>query len=198
MRVSDKSKILFLIILLLFTLGAGMFWMDYIGMINLSKYYSNYTKAPDELSVYASDDEPSLIALEEFEKEKEQLSERVEELDKRQAVIEEQEKQIAIELEKIDEIRKGLEVEKKRLNDEKTQYSGYQKNVVDLANKIVSMPPADSVAIMIKWDDPLIIDVLRQMDRNALQAGSQSITSYLISLMPKEKASRIMYLMTQI
>ncbi|MBN1500878.1 MAG: hypothetical protein JW982_12010 [Spirochaetes bacterium] len=198
MRVSDKSKIFFLIILLFFSAGAGLFWMDYIGIIDLAKYYSKYTKTDAELSVYASDDEPSLIALEEFEKQKEQFAERVEELDKRQAVIEEQEKEMALEFEKIEEIRKGLELEKKRLEDEKTQFDGYQKNVAVLAEKIVSMPPVDGVAIMIKWDDPLIIDVLRQMDRNAEQAGTQSITSYLISLMPKEKAARIMYLMTQI
>jgi flagellar protein FlbB len=60
------------------------------------------------------------------------------------------------------------------------------------------MPPDESVKIMINWEDPLIIDVLRQMDRDAEELGRQSITSYLITLMPKEKASRIMYLMTQL
>ncbi|HPB81225.1 MAG TPA: hypothetical protein PK200_04210 [Spirochaetota bacterium] len=52
--------------------------------------------------------------------------------------------------------------------------------------------------IMVKWEDSLIIDVLRQIDSNAEEAGRSSITSYLISLMPGNKASRIMYLMTQI
>ena len=60
------------------------------------------------------------------------------------------------------------------------------------------MPPNDSVKIMVNWEEPLIIDVLRQMDADAEAAGRVSITSYLITLMPKEKASRIMYLMTQL
>ena len=60
------------------------------------------------------------------------------------------------------------------------------------------MPPDESVKIMVNWEDPLIIDVLRQMDSDAEAAGRTSITSYLITLMPKEKASRIMYLMTQL
>ena len=48
------------------------------------------------------------------------------------------------------------------------------------------------------WEDPLIIDVLRQIDDDARREGRTSVTSYLISLMPKEKASHIMYLMTQL
>ena len=198
MRVSDKSKIFYLIILLFFSIGAGIFLIDFIDLIDISKYYYQIRGKSPEISVYANDDEPSLIALEEFEKQKQQLQQRIEELDKRQAIIEEREKELDIEFEKIDEMKKGIEVEQNKLKDEKNKYKDYIENIIDLASKISNMPPEDSVAIMVKWDDPLIIDVLRQMDRNAEDAGTQSITSYLISLMPKEKASRIMYLMTQI
>ncbi len=107
-------------------------------------------------------------------------------------------KEIEREQEKIEEKRQGLELERKKFEEEKNQYSGYRQNVIDLATKIQSMPPQDSVEIMVNWEEPLIIDVLRQMDDNAEEAGATSITSYLISLMPREKASRIMYLMTQL
>ena len=80
----------------------------------------------------------------------------------------------------------------------KKKYSGYKKNVKQLATKIKNMPPEDSVKIIVNWEEPLIIDVLRQMDQDAEDAGQVSITSYLITLMPKKKASRIMYLMTQL
>lgn len=198
MKVSDKSKVFYLIILLFFSIGAGIFWFDYINLIDVNQYIQKISgKEPDSV-LYASDDEPSLIQLQEFEKQKQLLQERTAELDRRQALLEEQEKSLETELEKIDEIKKGLELEKKKLEDEKNKYSEYQENVKDLANKIQNMPPEQAVQIMIQWDDPLIIDVLRQMDRNAEEAGTSSITSYLISLMPKEKAGRIMYLMTQI
>lgn len=197
MRVSEKSKIFYLIILILFSIAGGIFMMDYIDLIDVSKFYSNLKGSEPEMSIYADDDEPSLIALEEFEKQKEQLQQRIEELDKRQAILEEQEKELSSELEKIDEMRNGIELEKKKLVTEKNKDSGYNLNVMDLANKIVSMPPESSVEIMVKWDDPLIIDVIRQMDKNAADAGTQSITSYLLSLMPKERASRIMDLMTR-
>ncbi|HPW52650.1 MAG TPA: hypothetical protein PKV85_09835 [Spirochaetota bacterium] len=197
MQVSEKSKIIFLFLIIVFLLGVGVLWLDYMGLINLTKTASMFSK--DEASVlYADDDEPSLMKLEELEKNKEQLKERTEDLDRREALLLEQEKSSNADKDKIQEMRAGIELERKKLENEKNKYSGYKKNIVDLAQKIESMPPKEAVAIMINWDDPLIIDVLRQIDQNALDAGAMSVTSYLISLMPKEKASRVMYLMTQL
>ncbi|MBP8081988.1 MAG: hypothetical protein KAZ87_02175 [Spirochaetes bacterium] len=197
MQVSEKSKIIFLFLIIVFLLGVGVLWLDYMGLINLTKTASMFSK--EEASVlYADDDEPSLMKLEELEKNKEQLKERTEDLDRREALLLEQEKSSNADKEKIQEMRAGIELERKKLENEKNKYSGYKKNIVDLAQKIESMPPKEAVAIMINWDDPLIIDVLRQIDQNALDAGAMSVTSYLISLMPKEKASRVMYLMTQL
>ncbi len=47
-------------------------------------------------------------------------------------------------------------------------------------------------------EEPLIVDVLRRIDADAVEQGRRSISPYLISLMPRDKASRILYLMTQI
>jgi flagellar motility protein MotE (MotC chaperone) len=176
----------------------GFFWLDYIGLINIDGMTRKILHRESPSVLYASDDEPSLIAKEEFEKAKDQLAERTEEIDRREAVIAEQEKNMRTEQEKLDEMRRSLDQDKKKLDDEKNRWKGYSKNVQDLADKLTNMPPKESVPILVKLDDALLIDVLRQMDSNAAQAGKKSITSYLISLMPKDKASRIMYLMTQI
>lgn len=197
-RVTDKSKILYLIILIIFVLAVGLFWLDYIGLINAGKTFKNYFQGKPPLVVDAMDDEPSLIEKEEFEKEKQKLLERIEELDRREAEITRIEEELAKEKEDLQEVKKGLELEKQKLEDTKKRYSGYKKNVKDLADKINSMRPQESVEIMLKWEDTLIIDVLRQIDTDAEEAGRNSISSYLISLMPKERASRIMYLMTQL
>lgn len=198
MRVSEKSKVIYLVLLIFFLLASGMFWLDYLGLVHLSRFYrQNFVKSSESV-LYADDDEPSLIRREEFIKEQDNLKDRIADLDKREALILEKEKELNKEEERLQEIARGLDLEKKKFEDEKEQYTGYRKNVVDLAQKIQAMPPESSVDIMINWEDPLIIDVLRQMDQNAEEAGQVSITSYLISRMPKEKASRIMYLMTQL
>lgn len=197
-RISEKTKILYLIFLVVFILIVGFLWLDYIGFINLEKITGTYYKEEAPSVLEAKDDEPSLIEREEFEKEKQKFLERVEELDKREMQIIEKEKAIEAKREKLEEVKSGLDLEKKKLEAEKMRYAGYMRNVRDLAQKIESMRPEEAVEIMVKWEEPLIIDVLRQMDANAEEAGRTSITSYLISLMPREKASRIMYLMTQL
>jgi len=196
--ISDTTKMIYLIILIVFIVVVGVFWLDYIGMINIGKTVSRYYTSEAPSVVDAMDDEPSLIEREEFEKEKNRLQERIEELDTREAKIVEAEKEIQEEQLKLKEIKQGLKLEKKNIEMEKKRYSGYKKNVQDLAGKIQSMPPDEAVSIMVQWEDPLIIDVLRQIDQDAAEAGTSSISSYLISLMPREKAGRIMYLMTQL
>jgi flagellar protein FlbB len=147
----------------------------------------------------ATDDEPSLIEKEEFGKEKEKLLERIEELDKREALIAEKERAIEGEKEKLEQIKSGLNIEQKKLDSERNKDAGYRKNVMVLADKMANMPPEESVQIMVNWDEPLIIDVLRQMDADSEAAGRMSITAYLLTKFPnKEQASRIMYLMTQL
>jgi hypothetical protein len=199
-NISDRSKIIYLLMLIFFIIAFGMFWMDYIGLIDVSSYISRFRGEP-VLVTDAKDDEPSLMEREEFEKEKQKFSERIEDLDKREALIAEKEKEIDALKEKTDEARKGLDLEKKKLEQEKTRYSGYKKNVKVLAVKMISMPPDNSVDIMLNWEDPLIIDVLRQIDLDAQEAGRMSVSSYLLQKMSEkkaERASRIMYLMTQI
>jgi flagellar protein FlbB len=199
-NISNRAKILYLVLLILFTSGFGLLWLDYIGIFNVSGYIARFRGEP-ELVTEAKDDEPSLMEREEFDKEKQKLAERIEDLDKREALVAEREKDMEAQKEKIEEMRKGLDLEKKKFTQEKGQYSGYRKNVKVLAGKIVSMPPKSSVEVMLNWEDPLIIDVLRQIDADAEAAGRTSITSYLIKIMSDTKAdraSRIMYLMTQL
>ena len=197
MRIrTDKLRIIYLVVLILFISAVGFFMMDNLGLINIGRLSSDIKN--DILVTEALGDEPSLIEKEEFEKEKQKLLERIEELDKREALLLEKERELNSEMQKIAEMQKGIELEKQKLKDERSIYAGYEKNVKVLADKMANMPPDESVKIMINWEEPLIIDVLRQMDADAATVGRMSITPYLITLMPKEKASRIMYLMTQI
>jgi len=198
MAVSNQSKVIYLVVLIFFLAGVGVFWLDNIGLINLGARFSSL-RGEEELSLDAAGDEPSLIEKEEFGKEKEKLLERIEDLDKREALLAEREKEIGAEKDKLEQIRKGLELEQKKLENDRKKDSGYRKNVMVLANKVSNMPPADAVKIISNWDETLIIDVLRQMDADSETQGRMSITPYLLTIPPlKDKASRIMYLMTQL
>ena len=194
---SEKMKIIYLVIMIFFIIISGAIWLDYIGLLDFADKM-NFFRGKPELVIDAAGDEPSLIDREKLEKEQQALNSREEELNKREALLKEKENELTTGQEKLAEQKKGLEIEQKKLTDHKNEHAGYEKNIKVLADKIANMPPEESVKIMTGWDDPVIIDVLRQMDVDADAAGSSSITSYLITLMPKEKASRIMYLMTQL
>jgi flagellar protein FlbB len=196
-NISNKSKIIYMIALIIFVAVFGLFWLDHIGLISLQPYVTKYRTLPP-LGVDANDDEPTLIEREEFRKEQQRLLERIQDLDKREMTITEEEKRLVVELEKIEEMKRGIDLEKKKLESEKAQYSGYKENVLQLASKLYNMAPEESVGIMAGFEDALLIDVLRQMDVDAAKRGVSSITPYLMTLMPKDKASRIMYLMTQL
>jgi flagellar protein FlbB len=199
MTITGKAKIIYLLLLSVFLVVVGFFWLDYIGLINLDRMFHKVYSREAPRVVDAKNDEPSLVEREEFEKEKLKLRERIEEIDKREAHLVEAEKSLDTERDKLEDKKKGLDLETRKLENEKKKYSGYMKNVRDLAQKIGNIPPDDAVAIMLRWEDALVIDVLRQMDADAADAGRQSITSFLLSKMtPRERASRIMYLMTQL
>ena len=74
--------------------------------------------------------------------------------------------------------------------------SQYQLVLSDLANKINSMPPQNSVALINQLaengSDDLVIDVLLEMDSIAAAEGRNSTTSYLLSLMDPNVAARIL------
>lgn len=197
-KISDRAKLVYLIALIIFIVAAGLFWLDYIGLFDMEKRLGGIFRKEAPLVLDAGDDEPSLIEREEFEKEKQKFLERVEDLDRREAKIVETEKTLESDKEKLEDVRKGLDIEKKKLDNEKKRYAGYERNVRDLAGKVTSMRPEQAVEIMIKWEEPLIVDVLRRIDADAVEQGRRSISPYLISLMPRDKASRILYLMTQI
>jgi len=196
-NISDRTRVAYLMILIIFISCFGLFWLDYIGLIDAGAYIARF-RGDAESVLTAPGDEPSLVEREEFEKQKSRLQERIEDLDRREALLTEREKQLEGEEEKLRDARQGLDVEKKKLHAERNRYAGYTRNVKDLAGKITSMPPEESVKIMEKWEDTLVIDVLRQIDEDAREQGRMSISPYLITLLPKEKASRITYLMTQL
>lgn len=196
-NISEKARIIYVVILIIFISIFGVFWLDHIGLFDLDSRLERFRDEPP-LVLHATDDEPSLVEREEFNKQLQLLLERTEELNRQELLIAEREKEIEAEREKLLEEKRGLELEKKRFEDEKVAHAGYQENVRDLANKMANMPPEQSVEIMINWEDTLIIDVLRQMDRDFAAAGQASITPFLLTLMPEERAGRILYLMTQL
>ena len=59
-NISNRAKIIYLLLLILFISAFGIFWMDYIGLFNISGYINRFKGEPP-LVTEAADDEPSPI-----------------------------------------------------------------------------------------------------------------------------------------
>ena len=52
-NVSNRMKVIYLLILIIFISVFGLFWLDYIGIFNLSRYVKGYgTEAPSVMRCF--------------------------------------------------------------------------------------------------------------------------------------------------
>ena len=196
-----RLKIAILTIFNLVAFIALLYMFDIFGVVN---YYTLMrTKiapsVPGFLDKFTKKDrveDMSLLALEELNKMRESFTLREKDIQAQESLIASR----ALELDTQSEI---LEQDRQNLLNAWSNYqltmeesSQYQLVLSDLANKINSMPPQNSVALINQLaengSDDLVIDVLLEMDSIAAAEGRNSTTSYLLSLMDPNVAARIL------
>ena len=99
------------------------------------------------------------------------------------------------EQQKLEEARSGLKEARKQLERESEARQTRDEKIQQMAERIGAMPPDDAVAILRGWSNVDMVDVFVQMERNAEEAGEQSIVPFLITKLPRERASLITTLM---
>ena len=106
---------------------------------------------------------------------------REEEIASREAIVDGRFLEVQQKEQEINEIKAGVMAERKKLAMMAQDIEDRNTKVADLANKVGNMPPEKAVEMMVNWRDFDIIDVLRQMDRNAAATGTPSITPFLLT-----------------
>jgi flagellar protein FlbB len=191
------AKILVLLILILVMVVGGLFWFDYLGVLNLKQTFAPIYRilglvpqtrpAPPAGSPDTSD-----LDDDRFAKRLEALDIRVQELDKRETDVTELadlNEQIAKELE---ERKTSQEEREKNFDAEVNKYNDRMATIEQNARNLMSMPPRAAVDILLTYEDQLIIDTLRK----AAEIGS-TMNSYWLSLMPPDRAGTIQRKMTE-
>lgn len=175
---------------------AGLFWFDFLGVIQLKKIFAPvYTAlgfAPQTSTTavqgggIVADLEEDRFAkrLEALEMEKQALDKRSEEISRQEAQFQ----QIAQELED----RKTSQDEREAsFNLAREQYANRDANVAQNVKNLTGMAPQNAVAILVAMDDQDVIDILRKTEEIATQTGTSSMVAYWLSLMPAERAAVI-------
>ena len=198
--VTNLIKILFLLLLILVILMGGLFWFDHLGLINYKRFigpYERYLPSFMKRGVSAAD-EPLLLEKEFLGKKEEMLLQKERELELRNQELDAWELSLKENESKLKEEASSLEDEKKVLSEKLREYDNYRENIRRQAEYFTSMPPAAAVERLAKLDDLLAIDILRQIDTSASEAGRLSIVPYFLSLMDPERAATLQRKMTKV
>ena len=197
MRAKTLGKSIVLIILIVVLVLFGLMWFDYLGIIQMKKFFSPVYKlfglVPQTTTADSSPNDLSEADLDNdrWAKRLEALDIRTEELDKRESDVqmgEENNAQIAQELE---DQKKAQEEREKTFNSQVRMYDDRKVNIEQIVQNLNGMQPVKAVAILEEMDDQDIIDVLRQAEVDASCSGTSSMGSYWLSLMKPDRAAEI-------
>ena len=198
---SNLLKILFLILLIVVLIMAGIFWFDRIGILDYRKVagpLSQYLPAFMQRGEEPVEEDEFLLERSFLEKQEQRLQDMANDLDRREQELDERTLAMNEQEAKLTEEAKRLEEQEKVLSEAQRQYDNYRDNIRKQAEYFSSMPPRDAVERLQKLEDLLIVDILREIDKRAEETGTQSIVPYYLSLMDAERAASVQRKMTKV
>ena len=192
-RFSAKVRIVYLTLAILFTGGVFVYLLDTWGVIRLEEKLPFLASDPPKAPL--SEDSQTLLDREALEKQEERLKEKELELQEMEQNLKDRQEALQQEQQKLEEARNGLKEARKQLKEETEATRTRKQKIEQMAERLGAMPPDDAVAIVRGWSNVDVVDVFVQMERNAEEAGEQSIVPFLITKLPRERASLITTLM---
>jgi hypothetical protein len=187
--MNQKRFILFLLLLIVVFSGGIFYALDATGVIRASDILPFL--APKNPLRIEDKDYPTEVEKVEFQKWEQKLIEREEALARREADLKSKETGGEDQKREIEETRRALRAEKEKFIVAQKEWEDRQKKVKDLAEKVRNMPPQKAQEMMQSWRDFDIIDVMRQMDKDAELEGNPSIVPYLLTLFQPDRRAEI-------
>lgn len=192
-EVRPGVRIFILLLLIIVLALGGAIWFDYLGLIDAKSVISPVYQlfGLGRRSAVASADDPNLLDRERLSKQQDALTLRTQELDTREAALNQKEKQLNQLGQDLNDRQAALEAQQKALNDAQKALDDRRVNLEQNAVYLTSMAPANAVAILAKQDDQYVIDTFRTVEAQAKKAGTDSVVSYWLSLMPADRAATL-------
>lgn len=187
--MNQKRFVLFLLLLIVVFSGGIFYALDATGVIRASDILPFL--APKNPLRIEDKDYPTEVEKVEFQKWEQKLIEREEALARREAELKSKETGGEDQKREIEETRRALRAEKEKFIAAQKEWEDRQKKVKDLAEKVRNMPPQKAQEMMQSWRDFDIIDVMRQMDKDAELEGNPSIVPYLLTLFQPDRRAEI-------
>jgi|YNPMSStandDraft_1061717.scaffolds.fasta_scaffold00010_52 flagellar protein FlbB len=188
---SGTLQVVLLLVLLIIVIIATIYWFNYIGLLNIQRtVFKLYQKFPS-LKVSKEITDPFLIEKEFLEKFKISLENKALDLKKLQTDLNKKELELNNKEVEIKKKETALAQKEENINTILKQYDNIKNNLKKQAIDLTNMPPQKAVEIMNNMDILLVCDILRTINEIAEEQGEASITPYLLSLMPPQRAAQI-------
>jgi flagellar protein FlbB len=192
-RLSDKIKLIYLALVILFALAVFVYLLDTWGIIRLERFLPYLKQDPPIVEL--SNDDPTELEKERLRKEEARLADEELRLKELEASLQTRGEEIEEKQRKIDELRKGIEERQQLLDEARAKEADRKAMIGNMARRIYSMPPDDSIAIVAGWSNTDLVDVFLQMEKNAADEGTSSIVPYLMTKLPRDRAAVITTMM---
>jgi len=199
-KVSDilNRRLINLIFINIFLVLSGLLWVDYLGLINIREdIYPQLAKIPGlNALVPKRVEDPYLLTRE--ERRKEEIAKKIEweKIKEYERKLKEKELQLKEKEQSLEEYEKRLKAKEKEIDKKYKEKESYKQKIQLQAKYFVSMPPEDAVKRLEKMDDLLVIDILKEIESQAVAEGKQSLVPYFLKLMNPDRAAEIQRKMT--
>jgi flagellar protein FlbB len=192
-KVGAGPKIAVLVLLVLVLTALGLWWFDYLGLIDVRDVLSPVYRLVGlpTRTVIPDTDDPFLLDRQRISSERAALELRREELDRYAETLTAREIEIERRAGELEQKEKSLNDRENSLNERVRAYDNRNANLEQIAVYLTGMPPQNAVNIIEEMPDQDVIDVFRVVERIAAQNNQQSIVAFWISLLEPERAATL-------
>ncbi|KGE73526.1 periplasmic-type flagellar collar protein FlbB [Spirochaeta lutea] len=184
--------LLYIALIIVLTLG-GIVWFDVLGLIDARAFFrpvlSLVGLAPRATPV--PQESEFLLDSMRIQKLDESVNLRIAQLEQNREDLAQEREVFQQQLSELEEREEAQQDREKSFNDRLQEYDNRRANLIRISEDLTSMRPDDAVAILIGYDDQLLIDTLRVTQELADQAGELSLVSVWLSRMPPDRAADI-------
>lgn len=199
--IGTGTRIIFLFLLIVFLVVFGLFWFDFLGLIEINDLLSPLFEIVGikQTSSFENPEDPLLLDKERLSKQLEAVRLRNEELDKREADIIQKEEDITQMIEELQERENSFEEQEKSFNERRNAFENRRVNLEQTAQYLVGMQPENATEIFNNMENDMdVIDIFRITEELAKNAGEQSLVAYWLSLLPPERSAELTRKMTKV
>jgi len=191
MQAKHSLTVMFLLIFLIILIISVVYWLNYLGLLNLPRALSKIVSKVPLISYGKDITDPFLLEKEYYSKLRLSYDSMFTQLNQYENELKAKDEQIKEKEKILSESELSFKQKEENIYRKLKEYEDYKENIKKEAIQFINMPPEQAVKVLNSMDILKVVDILRAMDEYFAQIGESSLVPYLVSLMPPDRAAKI-------